>query len=286
MRRIRANPWHGLLIVIGWVVLSWGSPLPALAGANCTEKPLTPEAVANAVRLGHRVFETLEQSPAQVALIGRVGADLSAYGLRFSHLGFIRRQAPSGRWSVLHLLNRCGTATSTLYDQGLVNFFLDDPFAYQAIIVLLDAKTQRLLVPTLQSALVWDLHQPHYNTIAHPRSLAFQNSNQWTLEILIAALAHGSVRSRAEAQQHPLFQRYQPDVIRIDRLKRIGGGLFHANLTFTDHPLTSRVKGDYEVVSVRSVLRFLEHTGHLQQLHTVDLNPDSPVQAPVAIEQL
>ena len=67
------------------------------------------------------------------------------------------------------------------------------------------------------------------------------------------------------------MQQYQPDVIAIDRLSRLGGGLFKANLTFTDHPLADRLKGEYRIVSVRSVIRFLHQTGMLERLQWLDL---------------
>lgn len=244
----------------------------AWAGTACTEKPLTPERLANASRLAFKVFETLERSNAQVVLLGRVGADLSKYGLRFSHVGFALREHPQGRWTVIHLLNRCGTDGSGLYDEGLVNFFLDDPFAYEALIAAPSPAVQQDLLNALRSPLVWRIHQPRYNTIARPQSPDFQNSNQWLLELLVAARAKGAVHDRSEAQHHPLMQAYQPDTIRIDRLTRIGGGLFKANLTFTDHPLADRLKGEYQTVTVRSVMRFLHRSGWLERMQRIDLN--------------
>ena len=244
----------------------------AWAGTACTEKPLTPEGLANASRLGAKVFETLERSSAQVVILGRVGADLSKYGLRFSHVGFAIREHSQGRWTVIHLLNRCGTDVSGLYDEGLIHFFLDDPFAYEALIAVPSPGVRQDLVSALRSPLVWRLHQPRYNTIAHPQSPDFQNSNQWLLELTVAALAKGAVHHRSEAQHHPLMQSYQPETIRIDRLTRIGGGLFKANLTFTDHPLADRLKGEYQTVTVRSVIRFLQRSGWLERMQFVDLN--------------
>ena len=67
------------------------------------------------------------------------------------------------------------------------------------------------------------------------------------------------------------MQRYQPDAIRIDRLTRIGGGLFKANLTFTDHPLADRLKGEYPTVTVRSVIRFLHQAQQLERIQFIDL---------------
>jgi hypothetical protein len=296
MPRIAHDGWWNLPVrglssviraLLFGIVLSAGLSTPGWAGTTCTQPAPQPATLANAVRLGHRVFETLEQSDdAQVILLGRVGADLSKYGLRFSHLGFVLREAPQGRWTVVHLLNDCGTATSSLYDEGLVNFFLEDPFAYEAVIATPTPDVQQALVRALRSSLVWRLHQPHYNTIAHPQSQNFQNSNQWLLELLVAAWASGTVSDRRAAQQHPLMQSYQPDVISIDRLTRIGGGLFKANVTFTDHPLADRLKGEYAVVTVRSVIRFLHRAGMLERLQIVDLQRTATLMMEVDEERL
>ena len=137
--------------LLGVVLLALLIPA-APAGTACILKPLQPDALANAARLGVKVFEALEQSAAQVAIVGRVGTDLSKYGLRFSHLGFAVRDHRQGRWTLVHLLNRCGTAESSLYDEGLINFFLDNPFAYEAVIATPKPELQEALFKVLRSA--------------------------------------------------------------------------------------------------------------------------------------
>ena len=43
--------------------------------------------------------------------------------------------------------------------------------------------------------------------------------------------------------------------------RRIAGGLFAANVDFTDHPVGARLAGEYPVVTVRSILRWLDASG-------------------------
>ncbi|HQO17532.1 MAG TPA: DUF2145 domain-containing protein, partial [Methylotenera sp.] len=95
--------------------------LPSLvvAGTACTEKLQSPETVQKAFRLAIKTREALDASGAQVALIGRVGQDLSKYNLRYSHMAFVWRDHPQGRWMALHELNKCGTAESALFNEGL-----------------------------------------------------------------------------------------------------------------------------------------------------------------------
>src|SRR5471032_1600851 len=102
----------------------------SFAGRPCTEFKPTPETVQKALTLAQMARTSLDDSGAEVALIARVGQDLSKYHLRYSHFGYIWRDHPQGRWMVVHELNACIQATSSIYNEGLGNFFLDDMYAY------------------------------------------------------------------------------------------------------------------------------------------------------------
>ena len=120
-----------------------------MAGGACSDAPPTPDSVRKGLQLALKTFQALDQSGEKIALIGRVGSDLSKHKLRYSHIGMVWRDHPKGRWSVVHMLNQCGTANSALYDEGLGNFFNDDPFAYEPIVVFPGADSQeRLVLPS------------------------------------------------------------------------------------------------------------------------------------------
>ena len=231
---------------------------PALAGRSCQERPPTPMVVQKGLQLALKTQQVLAQSDTTVALLGRVGSDLSAYGLRYSHAGFVWRNHPKGQWLVVHALNHCATATSAVFDEGLGNFFLDDPFAYEVLVVIPARDTQEKLRRLLSSTLSDQLHQAAYNMLAHPWSTRYQNSNQWVLELLAAAFAPaGLVTSRAQAQQWLRQQGYIPSEVQVSALQRLGARLFSANVQFDDHPFSDRIAGQYQVVTVESVVRFL-----------------------------
>ena len=78
---------------------------PARAGRTCEDFKPSAVTVYNALTLAQRVSDTLDASGAEVALIARSGQDLSKYGLRYSHLGFVVRDHPDGPWTVVHELN-------------------------------------------------------------------------------------------------------------------------------------------------------------------------------------
>lgn len=231
---------------------------PAWAGRSCQERIPDAQEVQKALDLAYRTRARLEASGAEVALVARVGRDLSRHGLRYSHIAFALRDHPRGRWLLTHLLNHCGTASSALYDEGLGNFFLDDVHEHEALIVVPSPALQQRLAAVLRSTLPRELHTPSYSLIAHPYSSRHQNSNQWLLEVLAAAVAPaGTVTGRVSAQRWLADSGYTAAEIRISPAQRIGARLFAANVRFDDRSDDELLNGTYRVVSVESVVAFL-----------------------------
>lgn len=229
----------------------------ALAGQPCEERAVGVEEMRKSFALALKVREALDKSGARVVLLGRVGQDLSKYGLRYSHLGIIWRDHPDGRWLAVHELNECGTAESTLYNQGLANFFADDLFAWEAVALIPSEAVQGRLVARLSGDAAGRFHQPRYNMVAYPFASRYQNSNQWVLELLAEALADTRFAGRDEAQQWLQANGYAPTTLQIPTLTRLGGRMFKANIAFDDHPFERRMDGKIDTVTVESVAAFL-----------------------------
>ena len=229
----------------------------ANAGRGCDVKKPGAQNFISAIRLAENTRSALEASNAQVAMIGRVGQDLSAYGLRYSHVAYVWRDHPKGRWLVVHELNRCGTASSALYDQGLANFFLDDLYAYEAVILIPSPQSQARITAALTSNLANRMHQPHYNMLAYPFSTEYQNSNQWVLETYAVSAGEGRIEDRARAQAWLTYAGYAPSTLLIPATKRLGARLFSANISFDDHPFARRAAGRIDTVTVESILSFV-----------------------------
>lgn len=233
-------------------------PLLARAGNACGEQVPRGDSVAKAMDLALKTRQALDASGAQVALLARAGQDLTKYGLRFSHMAFVWRDHPRGRWLVVHMLNNCGTALSDLYDQGLGNFFLDDMFSWETKIVIPSPEAQAKLLKFLASQKPNILHNPQYNMVAYPFSTRYQNSNQWLLETWAAAhLPELGESPRVAAQAWLQARGFQPETLEISATTRLGGRMFRANVAFDDHPFGRRMAGKIDVVSVESVLRFV-----------------------------
>jgi hypothetical protein len=250
-----------LMLVALAALLLCASP-KARAGTDCDARTMPPDHIAHAAATALRVVAALDEADAPVALISRVGTDLSKHGLRYSHAGFAVRDHPDGRWTVVHLLNDCSSDGSGLYVQGLVNFFADDLVNQDARITWLQPEIAERLSQQLLALPGDALYTPHYNLIARPDSTRYQNSTSWVLEHIAAATPpKANVRTRTQAYQLALGHGFQPGRIHIPYTKRVVGGLFAANLVFTDHSVATRLGGDYPVVTVRSILEWLQRSG-------------------------
>jgi hypothetical protein len=229
----------------------------AHAGTPCEPKRTDAASFVKAMTLAERTLAALDKSGAQVALIARVGQDLSKYGLRYSHMGYVWRDHPQGRWLVVHELNRCGSAQSALFDEGLGNFFLDDMHAYETRIVVPGAGAQARIAAMLASTAPLRLHDGHYNMLAFPYATTYQNSNQWLLETYAASASDMPIDGRAQAQAWLELAGYRPITIDIPAMTRLGARMFRANVAFDDQPFERRMAGRIDTVTVESVLRFV-----------------------------
>ncbi len=234
------------------------------AGRSCEPKKLTARVVESGLAMAEKTRMALETSGERVVVLARAGQDLSKYGLRYSHFGFAYRE-PDGKggsvWRVVHKLNACGTAEAHIFRQGLGEFFLDDPWRYEAAWVAPTAELQERLLPLLQDdTAVLRMHHKPYNMVSYPWSTRYQQSNQWVIETL-ALGAEPGVASRDAAQAWLRFKGYEPTTLRIGALERLGARVTAANVAFDDHPNEKRFADRIETVTVDSVFAWMLRSG-------------------------
>ena len=243
----------------------------AAAGQPCEERPLAPYEVVLSMDLAQRTVAALDASGARVALVSRAGQDLSRYRLRYSHMGIAVRDHPRGRWTVVHALNDCGSAASTLYDEGMGNFFLTDLYRHEAQLVLPGPELQAKLAKLAATRTPVRLHEPKYNMLSYVYSTRYQNSNQWVLETLAAAAAPpGQVETRLEAQQWLRSTGFQPPTVEVPAAVRLAARMFRANVAFDDHPMDRRMAGSIDTVSTDAVLRMVRMVDPQARTVTID----------------
>ncbi len=258
-------------LALGLAGIVLAAPLLAQAGQPCENKPLAPHEIVLSMDLAQRTVAALDASGAQVALVSRAGQDLSKYGLRYSHMGIVVRDHPAGRWTVVHALNDCGTAVSGLYNEGMGNFFLTDLYRLEAQLLIPGADAQAKLARLVATRTPLRLHEARYNMLSYVYSTQYQNSNQWVLETIAAALAPGGqVETRAEAQSWLRSRGFQPPTIEIPAAVRLGARMFRANVAFDDHPFDRRMAGQIDTVSTDAVLRLMRMVDPGSKTQTVD----------------
>ncbi|UJB65406.1 DUF2145 domain-containing protein [Acidovorax sp. YS12] len=247
------------LVVLPAALALWASlGLPAHAGRPCAPHQPTAQGIERGMQLAQRTAQALDASGARVVLLGRAGQDLSKYGLRYSHLGWAYK-SEAGPWRVVHKLNECGTAVAAVYRQGLGEFFLDGLWRHEAVWAVPVPEVQARLMPVLQAnAQATQLHVRPYSMVSYAWGEKYQQSNQWALETLAAAMEPASVRQRAQAQAWLRFKGYEPSVLKIGPLTRLGGRVTAANVAFDDHPPEKRFSDRIETVTVDSALVWLE----------------------------
>lgn len=231
----------------------------AHAGKPCNQERPSTTSVIRGLRLAEKTLTRLDRTGSDVVVLARAGQDLGKYNIRYSHLGFAyKHKDTSGRsvWRVVHKLNHCGTAESALYRQGLGEFFLDQPWKYEAAFVLLDRSMQQKLLPVLHDdSMLALLHENRYSMVSYAWGQKYQQSNQWALETLALAMSHA--RNRSEAQRWLMGRGYVPQTVRIDAVSRLGGRITAANVAFDDHPFGQRFSDRIETVTVDSVFEWL-----------------------------
>lgn len=231
------------------------------AGRSCEQRKPTVQTIARGMDLAERTARALDASGARVVVLARAGQDLSKYGLRYSHLGWAYKisDAPDSPWRVVHKLNDCGTASAWMYRQGLGEFFLDDLWRYEAVWAVPASQGQQRLLPLLQdNARATALHQRPYSMVSYAWATKYQQSNQWALETLAAAMEPQAIHTREQAQAWLKFKGYEPTALKIGALTRLGGRITAANIAFDDHPNEKRFADRIETVTVDSALAWMQ----------------------------
>ena len=196
---------------------------PALASSlnycNGTTEP-KPELQDRLLQVAAIVKAELDQSGQNLALISRSGLSLERLGQRYSHAGVSLKASRNTPWSVRQLYFACDESRPRIFDQGITGFVLGVDNAaegYVSIVLLPADAAQPLERAALDDATTLQLLGATYSANAYPFSTAYQNCNQWLIELLATAWGDLDVKDKARstAQQWLAEQDYQPTVLNI-----------------------------------------------------------------------
>ena len=243
-------------------------PGGATAGQTCDERPLTIATLEKSLALAQRTWQQLDATKADVVLLARVGRDLSDYGIHYSHVGWVYKR--EGKWVVVHELNQCGSAVSSLYEQGLGDFFLDDMYRYEAAYAIPTPEVQtQLLAFFAKKDRLAHTHARAYNMLAYPWATRYQQSNQWAIEMLAMAL-NPQIDTREFAQSWLRLYDFRPSTLKIGPLKRLGAEVSRVNIAFDDQPAGLRFANRIETATADSVFAWLQRSALGGPLRRVD----------------
>ena len=136
-----------------------------------------------------------------------------------------------------------------------------DLWRFEAVVAVPSSAVQAQLWPVLaDNARAKALHTPHYSMVSYVWGQKYQQSNQWAIETLAAAMEPATIRTREQAQAWLRFKGYEPTTLRLGPLTRLGGRVGSANIAFDDHPSDKRYSDRIETVTVDSVLAWMQRT--------------------------
>jgi len=215
------------------------------AALNFCDRPstLTAPQQDRLLQFAAVVRRELEGSGQTVALISRSGLDLHRFGIRYSHAGISLQASENTPWSVRQLYYACDEGRPRLFDQGLAGFLFgtDDPaVGYVSIQLMPPDAAAQVEQAALDKPRALRLVAATYSANAYPRSLRYQNCNQWVAELLATAwggLADGD-DLRARAQAWLKTEGYAPPAVEVGALWVLWAGYFIPWIHYDDHPAT------------------------------------------------
>lgn len=268
------------------------------SGAGCRSVTFGPEGYYKAAQLGEKVISYLEKKHEKngdtVVLLGRIGSDspekrfqkkVSQYW-RHTHAGLAYRNHKDGQWQIVHLLNDCGKESS-IYSESMMKFFLDDPHEYKAVIAIPSKEIQQALETMIvdRDMALALFNNSIYSSVSNPFNTVRQNSNEYILDTLVTAIAFSrgvkNIFTREQAKEYllesDLVNHLEPEQVKVKSLESLGMafGFGPKNASLEDHPKKSRRQGKIDMVSVGTLITFLNNSGKLQsssELALIDIS--------------
>ncbi len=227
------------------IVLAAGLVTGANAFAIGSSQPgggpayFTPEEIA---AFAKQVERTVAEKGARVFIIARQGrpAEELPEGIHYTHTGF-------GVYSSITMEDGSvvpGYALYNLYQRNdepnVSDLVVDYPVNFfagvrelRAGIIIPSPQLQRRLLDVISSDTYRALHNPRYSVIANPLNSQYQNCTEHTLDVLNAAIYQ---TADIEEIKRNAAAYYRPQVIKVNPLKLMLGGLFMAEVSTSDHP--------------------------------------------------
>lgn len=260
---------------------------PKGSGTGCSAVTMGQQGYIKAAQLAEKLTTYLERKSSakgtKVVLLGRAGSNspesrfqkkVSPYW-NYTHAGIAYKNHSHGRWTIVHLLNDCGEESS-IYAESPMKFFFDDPYEYRVAVAIpspaLQDKLELLIVERNMATAVFN--NSVYSSVSNPFNTQRQNSNEYILDTLTLAIAHNTgvtnlfTREQVKAYmlESGLNSKVEPEQVKVKGLESFGLALGFGpkNATLDDHPRNQRPKGRVNMVSVGTLIQYLQNTELLE----------------------
>ncbi|KAA0873759.1 DUF2145 domain-containing protein [Nitrincola tapanii] len=255
------------------------------ADTPCPARVL-PEITEEIRQFSQTLLTELEQMDAEVVLLGRLGSAAPQERFvrkvgpwNYTHAGLAYRDHPQGAWTLVHLVHRCAQY-SEIVTESLQDFLNDQLYRLDLVMAVPSPALQSVLADLiLHQDLALALHHPQgYSQVSSPYSIDFQNSNEYVLDTLVMALAHQAgyrPQTRTESKTYfnlsGLAKVFEPEEVAISVWENLGShlGLGPDNATVKDHTWRERKSNRLQMVSVGSLIRFLEQMHALESIKEI-----------------
>jgi hypothetical protein len=253
------------------------------SGTGCNAIEMGAQGYRKGAQLNEKMLNYLEQqyleNQSEVALIARVGSKspikrfkkkVSDYW-KYTH-GALTFRVAENQWSVIHLLNTCDQ-DSNVFTQNSVQFFMDDPFQYKVMVAIptleLQQRLKTLLVERNMASAFFN--DSRYSSVSSPFNTQRQNSNEYILDVLVAATApENTVFTREQSKNYlnnsRLKLKVNAEIVEVGGFESFGINLGFGpdNATMDDHSKYERRSGRLKMVSVGTLFEFLVKTEQLK----------------------
>ena len=241
---------------------------------SCGEEPSKSQKIYNkklklqAEDMGLKLRAFFAEKAEMVALVSRAGGDLSdrqwAYPekQKYTHTGIAVKDSATSKWKFVHELNDCAGPSSSIHEQGLAEFFMDDPFMFDVVVVIPSVELQKKILAVIEDksvgkkGLARALHNSRYSNIANPYSTDYQNSNMWVLSVIAAA--QSGAKTQTAALNYYKRNGFKPSQVKLSGLESMFGQLFTKNAKTEDHTDEENSSGWFKFVSSVSVNKYVK----------------------------
>jgi hypothetical protein len=253
------------------------APMAALADG------VGPDRILQAAAFSKQIELALAERGARLAIVFRAGRarDDLPEGIRYTHGGFFvyqPLQSVDGSesfdgYAVYHLYagdpsGESDPRSSFLAQDFPIDFTLP-MHEREAGIIIPSPALQRRILAVMASEDYQALHHENYSLLSNPHDAEFQNSNEFMLDVIAAALWETTDREQLKVN---LAAHFQPARVRLNMFERMFGPIVDRRVEFGDH------NGRVYTTTFRSMADFLESNGYALDVFELRYDPDQVIE--------